>query len=59
MPTGKQRRTIDVERSAVIRLMREARVRVQEAEVEDANYVSTWWGGYFRALEDLLAMENE
>ena len=39
--------------------MEEARTRVQEAEVEDANYVSTWWGGYFRALEDLLAMEQE
>jgi hypothetical protein len=39
--------------------MKEARIRVQEAEVEDANYVSTWWGGYFRALEDLLAMEGE
>lgn len=39
--------------------MREARVRVQEAEVEGANYVSTWHGGYFRALEDILAMENE
>ena len=59
MPTGKQKRTIDVERAAVIRLMKEARTRVQEAEVEDANYVSTWWGGYFRALEDLLAMEGE
>lgn len=59
MPTRKQGRTIDVERSAVIRLMKEARTRVQEAEVEDANYVSTWWGGYFRALEDLLAMEGE
>ncbi len=59
MPTAKQGRTIDVERSAVIRLMKEARIRVQEAEVEDANYVSTWWGGYFRALEDLLAMEGE
>jgi hypothetical protein len=39
--------------------MNEARVRVQEAEAEDANYVSTWWGGYLRALEDVLAMENE
>lgn len=59
MPIGKQGRTIDVERSAVIRLMGQARIRVQEAEAEDANYVSTWWGGYFRALEDLLAMEQE
>jgi hypothetical protein len=39
--------------------MKEARKRVEEAEAEDANYVSTWWGGYYRALEDLLAMENE
>lgn len=40
-------------------MMEEARVRVEEAEQEGANYVSTWWGGYHRALEDLLAMENE
>lgn len=59
MLIGKQERTIDVERSAVIRLMEQARIRVQKAEAEDANYVSTWWGGYFRALEDLLAMEQE
>jgi hypothetical protein len=39
--------------------MEQARIRVQEAETEDANYVSTWWAGYFRALEDLLAMEQE
>ena len=40
-------------------MMKEARTRVEEAEAEGANYVSTWWGGYCRALEDLLAMENE
>lgn len=39
--------------------MEEARTRIKEAESEDANYVSTWWGGYYRALEDLLAMERE
>lgn len=38
-------------------MMEQARTRVQEAEA--ANYVSTWWGGYYRALEDVLAMENE
>lgn len=59
MPIKKPERTVDVERSALIRLMKEARVRVEEAEQEGANYVSTWWGGYYRALEDLLAMENE
>jgi hypothetical protein len=59
MPTKKHERTVDVERSALLRLMKEARVRVEEAEQEGANYVSTWWGGYYRALEDLLAMENE
>jgi hypothetical protein len=40
-------------------MMEQARIRVQEAEQEDANYVSTWWSGYYRALEDVLAMENE
>ena len=40
-------------------MMEQARIRVEEAESEDANYVSTWWGGYHRALEDVLAMENE
>lgn len=40
-------------------MIEHARVRVQESEQEGANYVSTWWGGYLRALEDLLAMENE
>ena len=40
-------------------MMKEACTRVEEAEQEGANYVSTWWGGYHRALEDLLAMENE
>jgi len=59
MPNRKPERNVDVERSAVLRLMKEARARVQEAEAEDANYVSTWWGGYCRALEDLLAMEGE
>ena len=59
MPSKKPERTVDVERSVVVRRMNEARVRVEEAEQEGANYVSTWWGGYYRALEDLLAMENE
>jgi hypothetical protein len=36
-----------------------AKQRVNEAETEDANYVSTWWGGYHRALEDVLNMESE
>jgi hypothetical protein len=40
-------------------MMQQAKTRVQEAEDEGANYVSTWWGGYHRALEDVLAMENE
>ena len=39
--------------------MKGARTRVEEAEQECANYVSIWWGGYHRALEDLLAMEDE
>ena len=43
----------------MLRLIKEACTRVEEAEKEGANYVSTWWGGYHRALEDLLAMENE
>lgn len=59
MPIKKPERTVDVERSAVVRMMNGARTRVEEAEQEGANYVSTWWGGYHRALEDLLAMENE
>jgi|GEM_PF-5498767 len=36
-----------------------ARKRCSEAEDEGANYVSAWWGGYVRALEDVLAMEDE
>jgi hypothetical protein len=59
MPTTKPERTIDVERSAVVRLKEQARIRVEEAEDADANYVSTYWAGYHRALEDVLAMENE
>lgn len=59
MPNHKQEPAVDVERSAVARMIEHARVRVQESEQEGANYVSTWWGGYLRALEDLLAMENE
>ena len=59
MQKQKPERTVDVERSALLRLMKEACTRVEEAEQEGANYVSTWWGGYHRALEDLLAMENE
>ena len=59
MQKQKPERTVDVERSALLRLMKEARTRVEEAEKEGANYVSTWWGGYHRALGDLLAMENE
>jgi hypothetical protein len=59
MPSRKPERNVDVERSAVLRMMEQARIRVEEAESEDANYVSTWWGGYHRALEDVLAMENE
>jgi hypothetical protein len=59
MPTAKPERTIDVERSAVVRLKEQAHIRVVEAESEDANYVSTYWAGYHRALEDVLAMENE
>lgn len=39
--------------------MQLAKQRVDEAEGEDANYVSTWWGGYHRALEDVLNMEHE
>jgi hypothetical protein len=59
MPTTKPERAIDVERSAVVRLKEQARIRVEEAEDDDANYVSTYWAGYHRALEDVLAMENE
>lgn len=33
--------------------------RCSEAEDEGANYVSTWWGGYARALEEVLEMENQ
>lgn len=51
--------TLDLERSAVIRLLTMARKRCSEAEDEGANYVSAWWGGYVRALEDVLAMEDE
>lgn len=40
-------------------MMQQAMTRVKEAEDDGANYVSTWWGGYLRALEDVLAMENE
>jgi len=40
-------------------MMEQARVRVEEAESEGANYVSTWWGGYYRALEDVLEMEGQ
>ena len=58
MPT-QGTRPIDVERSAVIRLMKLARIRTEEAESEGANYFSTWWGGYHRALEDVLNMEDE
>ena len=36
-----------------------ARTRINEAEQEEANYVSTYQAGYHRALEDVLAMENE
>ena len=35
------------------------RTRTNEAEQEGTNYVSTYWAGYHRALEDVLAMENE
>jgi hypothetical protein len=36
-----------------------AKQRCAEAEEEGANYVSTWWGGYVRALEEILGMEME
>lgn len=52
-------RRLDVERSAVIRLLKLARQRCHEAEDEGVNYVSTWWGGYVRALEEVLGMEHE
>jgi hypothetical protein len=39
--------------------MEMARKRCHEAEEEGANYVSTWWGGYVRALEEVLDMEGQ
>jgi len=59
MPNRQSERTLDIERSAVVRLMELARTRINEAEQEGANYVSTYQAGYHRALEDVLAMENE
>ena len=59
MPNRQSERTLDIERSAVVRLMKSARKKTNEAEQEGANYVSTYWAGYHRALEDVLAMENE
>lgn len=50
---------LDVERSALVRLLMMAKQRCMEAEDEGANYVSTWWGGYVRALEEVLDMEHE
>lgn len=39
--------------------MEMARKRCHEAEEEGVNYVSTWWGGYVRALEEVLDMEGQ
>lgn len=36
-----------------------AKQRLDEAESDGANYVSTWWAGYHRGLEDVLNMEHE
>jgi hypothetical protein len=59
MGTYKKQTVIDVERAAVVRLLSMAKQRCAEAEEEGANYVSTWWGGYVRALEEILGMEME
>lgn len=49
---------LDVERSAVVRLIETAKQRCQQAE-EAESFAAPWWQGYLRALEQVLEMEDE
>jgi hypothetical protein len=59
MPTTKPEPTIDVERSAVLRLKEHGQRRHQQVAGIALGYWEMYWRGYMRALEDVLAMENE
>lgn len=50
-------KTIDVERSAIVRLHKEALAKIETLGTWEANY--HYWNGYIRALEHVLEMENE
>lgn len=59
MSDTKSEQRIDVERSAVVRLMEVARRRYQQAVDKIWPLNQNYLEGYMRALEDVLAMENE
>ena len=50
---------LDVSRKAVKGLLIDAYKRCQAAEDEGARCVASYWGGYIRALQHVLEMENE
>jgi hypothetical protein len=50
---------VDVSRNAIKGLLIDAYKRCQAAEDEGARCVASYWGGYIRALQHVLEMENE
>jgi hypothetical protein len=50
-------KTIDVERSAIVRLLKDSLTEIDKHPMWNTQY--HYWTGYIRALEHVLEMENE
>lgn len=59
MTSATSEQPIDVSKAAVKGLLIDAYKRCQAAEDEGARCVSSYWGGYIRALQHVLEMEHE
>lgn len=59
MPNTSTAKTLDVERSAIVRLKLMAQDRLQTAFQGKSDAAHLWWDGYLRAIEQILDMENE
>lgn len=59
MPNTSTAKTLDVERSAIVRLKLMAQDRLRTAFQGETGAARMWWDGYLRAIEQILDMENE